>query len=62
MELDAIQKLSERIKGFDFSKISVPEPIYPKYELPDFTAIDPENSIMGEISRKIEEQNSLVAQ
>ena len=39
--------------------------LYPKIELPDisvFEPIDPEETIIGDIKRKIEEQNSLAAQ
>lgn len=40
----------------------MPEPIYPKIEFPDFPVINPENTIFGDIKRKIEEQNVLTSQ
>ena len=33
----------------------------PRYEMPEITAIDSENTIVGDIKRKIEEQNNLVS-
>jgi hypothetical protein len=39
------------------SKIDIPQ-----YEMPEITAIDPEDTIVGDIKRKIEEQNNLVSQ
>ena len=34
----------------------------PRYEMPEITVIDSENTIVGDIKRKIEEQNNLVSQ
>lgn len=57
---DSISQLGK----IDLGKIyeSFNEPIktnMPQYEIPEITAIDPEDTIIGEIKRKIEEQNEL---
>ena len=62
MELDALKELSQKFSKMDFAKMAVPEPIYPKIDFPEMPVIDPEDTIMGEIKRKIEEQNELTTQ
>ena len=47
---------------FDIPHITMPEPIYPKIEFPDFPVINPEKTIFGDIKRKIEEQTVLTSQ
>ncbi|HBI60864.1 MAG TPA: hypothetical protein DDY31_06585 [Lachnospiraceae bacterium] len=62
MDFDSLKKFSASIKPLDISNLAMPEPIYPKFEIPDLPIIDPENTIMGDIKRKIEEQNTLTSQ
>lgn len=65
---DAISKIGklDMSKIYDsynsISKFEMPKFDFPQYELPEITAIDPEDTIIGEIKRKIEEQNNLVSQ
>ncbi len=40
-------------------KINMPKYEFPNYEIPEIIPIDPEDTIIGEIKRKIEEQNEL---
>lgn len=46
----------------NFAKDEMPKFEIPRYEMPEITAIDSENTIVGDIKRKIEEQNNLVSQ
>ena len=62
MDFDALKNLSASFKPIDLSRIAMPEPIYPKIEMPELQVIDPEDTIMGDIKRKIEEQNNLTTQ
>ena len=62
MDFDALKNLSASFEPIDLSRIAMPEPIYPKIEMPELQVIDPEDTIMGDIKRKIEEQNNLTTQ
>ena len=62
MDIDALKGLSEAIGRIQIPNIAIPEPIYPKFEIPEMPVIDPEDTIIGEIKRKIETQNDLVSQ
>ncbi len=55
---DAINKLGK----IDLSKFTPPEPTLPVFDISAIEPIDPEETIMGDIKRKIQEQNKLVAQ
>ena len=54
MDFDALKSLSASFKPIDLSRIAMPEPIYPKIEMPELQVIDPEDTIMGDIKRKLE--------
>lgn len=65
MDLDSLKRLSESISKINYSSIVNPDLLYPKIELPEmqvFEPIDPEETIIGDIKRKIEEQNNLASQ
>ncbi len=63
MSLEGLNGLFDKIGSFDFSKMTIPEHSFPKIEMPtiETMAIDPEDSIIGDIKRKIEAQNELVS-
>lgn len=61
MDLDSLKKLSEAVSHLDIPKFTTPEYFNPKIEIPDLPVIDPEDTIIGEIKRKIEEQNHLLS-
>jgi len=62
MDLEALKNLSSSFPSIDVSRLVIPEPIYPQIKIPDIPVIDPEDTIMGDIKRKIEEQNNLTTQ
>ena len=57
LDLSKIYDSCNNFAKLDMSKIDIPQ-----YEMPEITAIDPEDTIVGDIKRKIEEQNNLVSQ
>ena len=62
MDLEAIRKAADRLNSIDVSKLYTPEHINIQYDTPDLPVIDPENTIVGDIKRKMEEQNTLANQ
>lgn len=65
MDFDSLKNVSDSLGKIDLSGMINPDMLFPKIELPDMSAlepIDPEDTIIGEIKRKIEEQNNLASQ
>lgn len=64
MNFEELNGLFDKIGSFDFSKMTIPEHSFPRIEVPaiEAMAIDPEDTIIGDIKRKIEAQNELVSQ
>ena len=62
MDLEVLKKLSTSFKGIDVPRISMPKVKFPQIEMPVLPTMDLENSIMGDIKKKIEEQNALATQ
>lgn len=62
MDIDALKRISDSMPKIDLSKFYTPEQFYPKIEPPPIIDFDPEDTIVGDIKRKIEEQNKLVSQ
>ena len=72
MDIKGLSETVSQIGKLDFSKIyescnnlakvEMPKIDIPRYEMPEITAIDPKDTIVGDIKRKIEEQNNLVTQ
>lgn len=61
MDFDPLNKILSD-KPFDISHITMPDSKYPEIKFPDFPVINPENTIFGDIKRKMEEQNALASQ
>ena len=62
MDFDSLKEKSVSIEPLDISNLVMEEPICPKFDVPDLSVIDPENTIMGDIKSKIEKQNALTSQ
>lgn len=64
MNYEELNGLFNKIGSLDFSRMTIPEHSFPKLEMPtiEAMAISPEDTIIGDINRKIEAQNELVSQ
>ena len=65
MDTDTLKSISDSLRNLDYSKLVTPGNLYPKIELPDLSDLKPidlEDTVVGDIKRKIEEQNLLVSQ
>lgn len=64
MNYEELNGLFNKIGSLDFSRMTIPEHNFPKLEMPtiEATVIAPEDTIIGDINRKIEAQNELVSQ
>lgn len=61
MDFNSVNELFGKISKQDFSNIPLIEPQAFQFQMPDIETIDPEDTIMGDIKRKIQEQNELAA-
>lgn len=64
MILDELGKLADKIGSLDFPQLTISENPFPKFEMPvfDVPTIDHEDTIIGDIKRKIEAHNELASQ
>lgn len=64
MDLQSLTEAMKKFSEMDYSTFLNPEPLYSKLEIPNLEtiAIDPEDTIMGDIKRQIVAQNKLVEQ
>ena len=64
MKIEDIAGLFDKIGSVDSSKLAIPEYSFPQIEFPPIEAVtfNPEDSIMGDIKRQIQEQNDLTLQ
>ena len=62
MDSDSLKKFSASIKTLDISNLAMPEPIYPKFEIPDLPIIDPENTLTSQQINILVEQNKLLSE
>jgi len=61
MDFNSVNELLGKILKQDFSNIPLIEPQAFRFQMPDIETIDPEDTIMGDIKHKIQEQNELAA-